>query len=111
MSRSRQEVIATRDLVNEKRKQRLSWEAIAHDMDFECGVAEAVAYSLDLILSDDNDEITGILEQILAENVKAVNDYKSGKKSALGSLIGATRKKHSHLDAKKVQYSLIKMLA
>ncbi|OGS20773.1 MAG: aspartyl/glutamyl-tRNA amidotransferase subunit B [Elusimicrobia bacterium RIFOXYA2_FULL_40_6] len=46
-----------------------------------------------LVQITDETEIKKIVEQVLAENQKAVDEYRAGKKQALGSLVGAVMKK------------------
>ena len=41
---------------------------------------------------NDEGELLAVIEQVLAENAQAVEDYHNGKKKALGSLVGQTMK-------------------
>lgn len=107
---TREEVIEIRDWVRLFRKWGYGYDLIAELFNFECGQAEAVAYDLDLIISTDNDELQMVLNTTISNNSKAVIDYKSGKKSAIGSLIGSAKKIAPHLDAKLVHEKLVEML-
>ena len=99
-----------RDTVRTCRQQGFSYEEIAEILAFECGVAEAVAYNLDLIQSRDDGEVDAVIADVINSNAKAVADYKGGKKAALGSLVGSVKKKAPHLNAKDVQEGLKKVL-
>ena len=46
-----------------------------------------------LVQITDETEIKKIVEQVISENQKAADEYKAGKKQALGSLVGAVMKK------------------
>ena len=40
----------------------------------------------------DEGELRAIIEKVVAENPKSVEDYKNGKKKAIGALVGQTMK-------------------
>ena len=55
------------------------------------------------IKSVDDGELLELCKQLLAENQKAVNEYRGGNAKALGSLIGQAKKKNPNADPRKVQ--------
>lgn len=60
---------------------------------FETGKDPAVLIEeLGLVQISDTDSIRALIEQVLAENEKSVNDYKSGKMNAFGFLVGQSMK-------------------
>ena len=60
---------------------------------FESGKDPAVLIEeLGLVQISDTDSIRALIEQVLAENEKSVNDYKSGKMNAFGFLVGQSMK-------------------
>ena len=61
--------------------------------------------------SADNSEIMPIVEKVIENNPKAVEDYKGGKQKAIGSLIGMVmRETRGKADAKSVEAMLIEKL-
>ena len=61
--------------------------------------------SLTQIASIDQEELEKIVKQVLAENSKAVEDYRKGKNEVLGFLIGAVNRK---LKSQKIDTQIIK---
>ncbi|MFV0443416.1 MAG: Asp-tRNA(Asn)/Glu-tRNA(Gln) amidotransferase subunit GatB [Planctomycetaceae bacterium] len=57
------------------------------------------------------DELTGILDAIIADSPKAVEDFKAGKQQAIGQLIGKVMKQLKGADAKAVREQLIARLS
>jgi aspartyl-tRNA(Asn)/glutamyl-tRNA(Gln) amidotransferase subunit B len=55
--------------------------------------AEAIVKDRGLVQINDESAVSGIIEAVLAENPKAVSEYRSGKLQALGSLVGQVMKK------------------
>lgn len=51
----------------------------------------------------DDSELMELCHQLLAENAKAVNEYRAGNAKALGALIGQAKKKNPNADPRKVQ--------
>ncbi len=62
-------------------------EALAKGKDLGDAVDKA-----DLEVMGDSDELLGIVKKIVEENKKAVNDYKDGKESVIGFLVGQVMK-------------------
>lgn len=59
----------------------------------------------------DDKELEGYIEQVFAENEKAVDEFKSGKETVLMFLLGQTMKKIGRkVDANQVKEKLLKML-
>ena len=54
---------------------------------------ETIVKEKGLVQISDAGEIVKVCQEVIAENSKIVADYKSGKKSAIGALIGAVMKK------------------
>jgi aspartyl-tRNA(Asn)/glutamyl-tRNA(Gln) amidotransferase subunit B len=55
------------------------------------------------IKSVGDDELMDLCRQLLAENAKAVSEYRGGNAKALGALIGQAKKKNPNADPRKVQ--------
>jgi len=53
---------------------------------------EAIVEEKGLKQISDRDELVNVIKKVLAENPKSVEDYKKGKKKALGFLVGQTMK-------------------
>ncbi len=53
---------------------------------------EAIVEEKGLKQISDRDELVSVIKKVLAENPKSVEDYKNGKKKALGFLVGQTMK-------------------
>jgi aspartyl-tRNA(Asn)/glutamyl-tRNA(Gln) amidotransferase subunit B len=59
----------------------------------------------------DNKELERIIEEVIAENEKAVDEYKSGKETVLMFLLGQTMKKiGKKVDANQIKEKLLKSL-
>ncbi|HXR49648.1 MAG TPA: Asp-tRNA(Asn)/Glu-tRNA(Gln) amidotransferase GatCAB subunit B, partial [Verrucomicrobiae bacterium] len=56
------------------------------------GTAENIANELNLIQVSDEGTIAKIVEQVIAENPKAVEDLKAGQERAIGFLVGQIMK-------------------
>jgi len=68
--------------------------------------AETVAAELGLIQVSDAGAIDAAIDAVVAANPKPLQDYKSGKQSALGALVGMVMKNGKGLNAKLVQERL-----
>lgn len=68
--------------------------------------AEAVATKLGLIQSTDTGPIDAAIDALIAQNPKPLQDYKAGKASAMGALVGMVMKSGKGLNAKIVQERL-----
>ncbi|QOV87730.1 Asp-tRNA(Asn)/Glu-tRNA(Gln) amidotransferase subunit GatB [Humisphaera borealis] len=64
--------------------------------------AEQAAASLGLIQSTDTGEVDRLVDELIAENPKSLQDYRGGKQQARGALIGMIMKKAKGLNAKIV---------
>jgi aspartyl-tRNA(Asn)/glutamyl-tRNA(Gln) amidotransferase subunit B len=70
------------------------------------GSAEQAATELGLIQVSDTGAIDAALDAMIAANPKPLQDYKAGKQSALGALVGMVMKNGKGLNAKMVQERL-----
>jgi aspartyl-tRNA(Asn)/glutamyl-tRNA(Gln) amidotransferase subunit B len=68
--------------------------------------AEQAAAELGLIQVSDTAAIDAAIDAVIAANPKPLQDYKSGKQSALGALVGMVMKNGKGLNAKMVQERL-----
>ena len=68
--------------------------------------AEQIASELGLIQVSDTGAIDAAIEAVMAANPKPLQDYKAGKQSALGALVGMVMKNGRGLNAKMVQERL-----
>ncbi|MCA9054281.1 MAG: Asp-tRNA(Asn)/Glu-tRNA(Gln) amidotransferase GatCAB subunit B, partial [Planctomycetaceae bacterium] len=57
------------------------------------------------------DEVTALLDAVIAESPKAVEDFRAGKQQALGPLIGKVMKQLKGADAKAIREQLIQRLS
>ena len=107
---SRDEVLQIRDTVRDYRSHDISYEDIAFIMNFKNGMVEALAYDLDFIQSDSGNEMEEAINALIQENPKPLQDYRGGKKTAIGALMGMIKKKHNHFDSKELQKMLVEKL-
>jgi aspartyl-tRNA(Asn)/glutamyl-tRNA(Gln) amidotransferase subunit B len=70
------------------------------------GSAEQAATELGLIQVSDTGAIDAAIDAMIAANPKPLQDYKAGKQSALGALVGMVMKNGKGLNAKMVQERL-----
>jgi aspartyl-tRNA(Asn)/glutamyl-tRNA(Gln) amidotransferase subunit B len=63
------------------------------------------------IVQVDSREIEELCQQLIAENPKVIAEAREGNAKAIGSLIGAARKKNPNADAKAVRDTLQKMIS
>jgi aspartyl-tRNA(Asn)/glutamyl-tRNA(Gln) amidotransferase subunit B len=68
--------------------------------------AEQAATDLGLLQSTDTGAIDVAIEQILVQDPKPLQDYRAGKQSAFGALVGMVMKNGKGLNAKMVQERL-----
>ena len=68
--------------------------------------AEVAAGALGLLQVSDTGAIDAAIDAVLATNPKPLQDYKGGKASALGGLVGLVKKADKGFDAKVVQERL-----
>jgi aspartyl-tRNA(Asn)/glutamyl-tRNA(Gln) amidotransferase subunit B len=73
--------------------------------------AEQVAAELGLIQVSDTGAIDAAIDAMIAANPKPLADYKAGKQSALGALVGMVMKNGRGLNAKMVQERLKQKLS
>ncbi|HEX8343074.1 MAG TPA: hypothetical protein VF624_19380, partial [Tepidisphaeraceae bacterium] len=71
---------------------------------------ESIAQQLGLVQTTDTTAIDAAIDAMLATNPKPLQDYKSGKASALGALTGMVMKSAKGMNAKLVQERLKKKL-
>ena len=73
-------------------------------------LAQAIHYSMQTVQVDE-DEINKVIQQVLKENVKAVEDFKKGKQASLMFLLGQVmRKMDKKVDATVVREAIEKSL-
>ncbi len=72
--------------------------------------AEAVATELGLIQVSDTGAIDKAIDAVIAANPKPLQDYRAGKQSAMGALVGMVMKNGKGLNPKMVQEALKKKL-
>lgn len=63
------------------------------------------------IKSVDSSELESLCQEILQANPQVVEDYKSGKQQAIGSLIGQAKKKNPNANPQLVRETLLKIVA
>ena len=62
------------------------------------------------IESVDNSEIEQLCRELLAANPSVVQDYRDGKKQAVGSLIGQAKKKNPNAQPQMVRQTLVALI-
>ena len=67
-------------------------------------------FTTGVILSSDTGAIDAAIDAMIAQNPKSLQDYKAGKQTAMGSLVGMVMKSGKGLNAKLVQEQLKKKL-
>jgi len=70
------------------------------------GSAEQTATELGLIQVSDTSAIDAAINAVIAANPKPLQDYKAGKHTAMGALVGMVMKNGRGLNAKVVQERL-----
>ena len=83
-------------------------DVLAHMVDQGGSVEDAIK-SLG-IESVDNSEIEDLCRELLAANPAVVQDYKDGKKQAVGSLIGQAKKKNPNANPQVVRQTLVQLI-
>jgi aspartyl-tRNA(Asn)/glutamyl-tRNA(Gln) amidotransferase subunit B len=73
--------------------------------------AESLANRLGLIQVSDTSAIDSAIEQLLAQNPKPLQDYRAGKQTAFGALVGMVMKSAKGLNPKMVQERLKQKLS
>jgi len=68
--------------------------------------AEQVATELGLLQSTDTGAVDAAIDAIIAQNPKPLQDYRAGKQTAMGALVGMVMKSGKGLNAKVVQERL-----
>ena len=58
----------------------------------------------------DHDEIDSLCKDLLEANPNIVDDYRNGKKQAIGSLIGQAKKKNPNANPKLVRETLLRLI-
>ncbi len=71
----------------------------------------ALAASLGLLQVSDSSAINAAIEAVIAQNPKALQDYKAGRQSALGAVVGMVMKQTKGLNPKMVQEQIRLKLA
>jgi aspartyl-tRNA(Asn)/glutamyl-tRNA(Gln) amidotransferase subunit B len=74
------------------------------------GSPEAIAGELGLVQVSDSGEIDKAIEAVIAVNPKPLQDYRAGKQTAMGALVGMVMKNGKGLNPKMVQEALRKRL-
>ena len=72
--------------------------------------AEQAATDLGLIQSTDTSAIDAAIDALIAQNPKPLQDYRAGKQTAMGALVGMVMKSGKGFNAKLVQEQLKKRL-
>jgi aspartyl-tRNA(Asn)/glutamyl-tRNA(Gln) amidotransferase subunit B len=72
--------------------------------------AEQAASDLGLIQSTDTSAIDAAIDALIAQNPKPLQDYRAGKQTAMGALVGMVMKSGKGFNAKLVQEQLKKRL-
>jgi aspartyl-tRNA(Asn)/glutamyl-tRNA(Gln) amidotransferase subunit B len=74
------------------------------------GPAEAIAQELGLMQVSDSSAIDAAIDAVIAANPKPLQDYRAGKQTAMGALVGMVMKSGKGLNPKMVQEALRKKL-
>jgi aspartyl-tRNA(Asn)/glutamyl-tRNA(Gln) amidotransferase subunit B len=72
--------------------------------------AEAIAQELGLMQVSDTSAIDAAIDAVIAANPKPLQDYRAGKQTAMGALVGMVMKSGKGLNPKMVQEALKKKL-
>ena len=62
------------------------------------------------IVAVDGNELESLCQELLQANPKTIEDYRSGKKQAIGSLIGQAKKKNPNANPQQVRETLIRLI-
>ncbi|MGB0595201.1 MAG: Asp-tRNA(Asn)/Glu-tRNA(Gln) amidotransferase subunit GatB [Rubripirellula sp.] len=83
-------------------------DVFAHLLENDCTVEEAIE-ALGIVSVDGN-ELESLCQELLQSNPAVVEDYKGGKKQAIGSLIGQAKKKNPNANPQQVRETLLRIL-
>ena len=86
------ELLALSRLVGDGKLSSSAAKQVLDELLAKGGKAEAIATNLNLLQVSDEAAIAKIVEQVLAENPKAVEDLKAGQERAIGFLVGQVMK-------------------
>ena len=73
--------------------------------------AEQIAKALNLIQTSDSGETDAAIDEVLAKNPPALQDYRAGKQAAMGALVGMIMKSRKGLNPRMVQERLRQKLS
>ncbi len=77
-------------------------------LDHECSVDDAIeALGIESV---DSSEIETLCNELLKDNPQTVEDFRNGKKQAVGSLIGQAKKKNPNANPQQVRETLLRLL-
>jgi len=80
-------------------------------VDAQSSDAEAIASKLGLLQVSDRSAIDAAIDAVIAQNPKALQDYKAGRQSALGAVVGMVMKQTKGLNPKMVQEQIRRKLS
>jgi aspartyl-tRNA(Asn)/glutamyl-tRNA(Gln) amidotransferase subunit B len=94
--------------IDKQQISHLAAKSVLSEMIETKKAAEAIIKEKDLIQISDSDSLNGVIEEILKNNQKSVQDYKAGKENAVMFLVGQVMKKTSSRANPKVVVELLK---
>ena len=97
-------LIGAGDIDNSRGKDVFQW-MLTNEGDVEAAMK---ALGIERV---DSDDLVDLCRQLLADHPSAVEDFKAGKKQALGALIGAARKANPNANPGKVREVLMDLLS
>ena len=97
-------LIGAGDIDNSRGKDVFQW-MLTNEGDVEAAMK---ALGIERV---DSDDLVDLCRQLLADHPSAVEDFKAGKKQALGALIGAARKANPNANPGKVRELLMDLLS
>jgi len=62
------------------------------------------------IVAVDGNELESLCQELLESNPKTIEDYRAGKKQAIGSLIGQAKKKNPNANPQQVRETLLRLI-
>jgi aspartyl-tRNA(Asn)/glutamyl-tRNA(Gln) amidotransferase subunit B len=101
-----QRVAEIAKLIDENKVAPSSAGAIFDKLMEEDAPAEQIAKALNLIQTSDSGETDAAIEDVLAKNPPALQDFRAGKQAAMGALVGMIMKSRKGLNPKMVQERL-----
>ena len=107
---SPQDLVELVNFVSKQEISNLSAKSVLTEMIETGKSAAAIIKDKNLIQISDSGNLEAIVEEVIKDNAKSVNDYKAGKENVLMFLVGQTMKKSQGKANPKVVQEILKRI-